>query len=91
MQMGPGDTLLAARRGDSQDFASPRPFPAQRESARERSFEGIVWPHSNSQLTPARLAAAVSTTVRCSAKVEPAACGHRDQPRAAVGDVHARM
>lgn len=28
------------------------------ESAREKSFAGIVWPHANSQLTPARLAAA---------------------------------
>ena len=29
-----------------------------KESARERSFESIVWPHANTALTPARLAAA---------------------------------
>ena len=40
------------------DNPSHNPFSLQRESAREQSFKSIEWPHENSQLTPARLAAA---------------------------------
>lgn len=36
----------------------PESSEMMKESARERSFESIVWPHANTALTPARLAAA---------------------------------